>query len=41
MKRKGPILTLAAGVVLAAVLMVLNLNATRSQPTAAMTCCRM
>jgi len=35
MKRKGPILTLAAGVVLAAVLMVLNLNATRSQPTAA------
>jgi hypothetical protein len=35
MKRKGPILTLAAGVVLAAVLMVLNINATRSTPTAA------
>jgi hypothetical protein len=35
MKRKGPILTLAAGVVLAAVLMVLNINATRSRPTAA------
>jgi serine/threonine-protein kinase len=35
MKRKGPILTLAAGVVLAAVLMVLNINATRSKPTAA------
>ena len=37
MKRKGPILTLAAGVVLAAVLMLLNLNATRTNNTAAST----
>jgi hypothetical protein len=31
LKRKGPILTLAAGVLLAAVLMVLNLNASRTR----------
>ena len=31
MKRKGPVITLAAGVVVASVLMVLNLNTTGGQ----------